>query len=166
MAITDEFNGNDLICTECYEIDTPDHAHYGNWPEFLLKFTLIGAVILLPTLAYLAAIFVVFAASKGKFSAIDTMELFPLVKYLPQAPYSVEICKHCKKVNSIVRIKDPEGATAIYFHKKYHVSERAADRAKKQAEQQKPEETPTQPPKTEHSTKDILERLAKDETEF
>lgn len=160
MTIEPEFNGNDLICTECYVIGNPAHAHYGNWPQFLLQYSITFAIIIAPTLVYLGLVFVIFVASKGKFTAIDTMDLFPLWKYMPEAPYSVEICTSCKKVNCMARIKDQAGQTAIFFHKKYHISDRP-----KTAE--KPQEVKTtQQTETHAETQSILERLAKDETEF
>lgn len=143
---------SDLICTKCYAIGAPELEHIGTWPAFLFRWVVVGAIIIPPSIAYFAIIFAFFAIAKGRLVAIDTIDLFPLFKYLPQTPYTLKICKSCKGVNKLVPIKCTEGQSALYWHNKMHLSER------------KPAAPITEP---EHDLDDpeILEQISKASTE-
>ena len=106
------------ICTECYRLGTHGDVTYGNWGQYWGQAIIMGPIIVIPTLLYLVFIFAVFVLFRGKFVAIDTMDMFPLMQYMPEKPHTVTVCPHCKKVNCQAKIKDGNGQTALYFHKK------------------------------------------------
>jgi len=106
------------ICTECYQFGAHTDVTYGNWWQYWGQTIVIFPIIIIPSLVYLGLIFFMFVISKGKWVAIDTMEMFPLFQYIPEKPHTVSVCPHCKKVNVQAKIKDKNGQTALYFHKK------------------------------------------------
>jgi len=106
------------ICTECYKFGAHGDVTYGNWWQYWGQFAVVAPIILIPSLIYLAVLFVLFVIAKGRFIAIDNMEMFPLAQYLPEKLHTVLVCPHCKKVNTQARIKDQNGQTALHFHKK------------------------------------------------
>ena len=106
------------ICTECYKFGAHGDVTYGNWGQYWFQAIVIFPIIIIPTLLYLGGIFFIFVISKGKFTAIDTMDLAPLWQYMPEKPHTVKMCPHCKKTNCQAKIKDGNGQTALYFHKK------------------------------------------------
>jgi phage FluMu protein Com len=106
------------ICTECYQFGAHGDVTYGNWVEYAIRFAIVAPIIAIPSILYFMLLFGLFVLAKGKFIAVDTMDLFPLSKFLPEKPHTVKVCPHCKKVNTQAKIKDGNGQTALYFHKK------------------------------------------------
>lgn len=132
-----------FICTECYELGAHGDVTYGNWIEYTIRFIIIAPLIAIPSALYFAALFVLFVIAKGKFVAIDTMDLFPLSHFLPEKPHSIKFCPSCKKVNAQAKIKDTNGQTALHFHKRNGMHMRGEKVQKVEAgEMQKPKHDP------------------------
>ena len=130
------------ICTECYEFGAHSDVTYGNWWQYCWQFAIIAPIIFVPSLVYLVLLFGLFVISKGKFIAIDTMDLFPLSKYMPEKPHTVLVCPHCKKINCQAKINDKNGQTALYFHKKtgLHLQNASAEKPIASERKHDPEE--------------------------
>jgi hypothetical protein len=130
------------ICTECYQFGTHGEVTYGNWGQYWRRTVIIAPIILIPTLLHLAFIFILFVLFRGKFLAIDTMEIFPLMQYMPEKPHTVTVCPHCKRVNVQAKIKDKNGQTALHFHKKtgLHLRNEPAEKTIDKERKHNPEE--------------------------
>lgn len=112
------------ICTECYEFGTHTEITYGNWIQYAARFALIFPFVAILSLIYFGFLFLMFVLARGKFIAIDTMDLFPLLAWLPEAPHTVKTCPHCKRVNTQAKVKDANGQTALHFHKRMGMNSR------------------------------------------
>ena len=151
-----------FICTECYQFGAHGDVTYGNWWQYWGQALIIFPIIILPTLLYLVLLFGLFVLARGKFIAIDTMDLTPLWKYMPESPHTVKVCPHCKRVNTQAKIKDKNGQTALHFHKKsgLHLRNRLIKPKEMQMETQIGTQKETQKDKQAESQELPTEKLA------
>lgn len=135
-----------FICTECYQLGAHGDVTYGNWAEYLCKLCTVGVIIIVPSLLYMIIIFCFFLVSaifnRGLPDSHALIDPFPLFQYLPEKPHTVKVCPHCKKVNTEAKIKDHNGQTALYFHKKngLHLRNEPAEKPEVKERKHDPEE--------------------------
>lgn len=105
------------ICGNCYELGKPLYTQYGNWLIYIPALIGILLLIAIPSLIWLAFIFILFIGGRGLFD-IGTLNPFPLAQFIPEAPHIVKSCRHCNAVEQMQKVHTRPGQDSMYWREK------------------------------------------------